>query len=101
MLKLRELVLLFIIFFITNNAFGIVKIKYKINDEIITNIDILNEKKYLTFLRPNLKKLSNEEISAITTNSLIREIIKKKEIDRIFKNKDNLNFIEDVKKKSF
>ena len=55
MLKFKELILLLIIFFITNNAFGIVKIKYKINDEIITNIDILNEKKYLTFLRPNLK----------------------------------------------
>ena len=101
MLKFKELILLLIIFFITNNAFGIVKIKYKINDEIITNIDILNEKKYLTFLRPNLKKLSNEEIDAITTSSLIREIIKKKEIDRIFKNKDNLNFIEDVKKNLF
>ena len=101
MLKFKELILLFAIFFITNNAFGIVKIKYKINDEIITNIDILNEKKYLTFLRPNLKKLSNEEISAITTNSLIREIIKKKEIDRIFKNRDNLNFIQDVKKNLF
>ena len=54
------------------------KIKYKIGDEIITNIDILNEKNYLIFLRPNLKNLKKKEIIKNSENSLIREIIKKK-----------------------
>ena len=55
-----------------------IKIKYKINEEIITNFDVINEKNYLIFLRPNLKDLSNNEILKISEKSLIREIIKKK-----------------------
>ena len=34
-----------------------IKIKYKIDSEIITNIDIQNERNYLLFLRPELNKL--------------------------------------------
>ena len=55
-----------------------VEIKYKIGEQIITNIDILNEKNYLIFLRPDLKNISNKEIIEIAENSLIREIIKKR-----------------------
>ena len=51
------------------------------------------EKKYLIFLRPNLKNLSKAELSNIAENSLIREIIKKKELDRIFKDEENLTDI--------
>ena len=35
-----------------------IKIKYKVGEEIITNVDILDEKNYLIFLRPNLKNIS-------------------------------------------
>ena len=34
----------------------------KVNDEIITNIDIENEKKYLLLLNNKLEKLSEDEI---------------------------------------
>ncbi|MDC3049392.1 hypothetical protein OA168_00380, partial [Candidatus Pelagibacter sp.] len=61
-----------------------IQIKYKIDDEIITNFDILEEKKYLLFLRPNLKNLNTNEINKISEDSLIRDIIKKKEIDKVF-----------------
>ena len=63
-----------------------VNLKYKIGNQIISNIDILNEKNYLLFLRPELKNLPEKEILIISENSLIREIIKKKELDIIFKN---------------
>ena len=56
----------------------------KVNDEIITNIDIENEKKYLLLLNNNLEKLSEDEISNLAKDSLIREKVKKKEIDRLF-----------------
>ena len=69
-----------------------IKIKYKIGDEIITNTDINNEKNYLIFLRPDLRNLSNDEILKISQNSLIREIIKKKEIKRVFKDLNNKLF---------
>ena len=35
-------------------------------------------KKYLIFLRPNLKSISDKELSQIAKNSLIREIVKKR-----------------------
>ena len=78
-------------------AYSKIQIKYKIDNEIITNLDILEEKKYLIFLRPNLKNLSKVELSNIAENSLIREIIKKKELDRIFKDEENLKFVEEIK----
>ena len=56
----------------------------KVNNEIITNIDIENEKKYLILLNSNLNQLSEKEIFNLAKNSLIREKIKKKETDRLF-----------------
>ena len=56
----------------------------KVNNEIITNFDIENEKKYLLLLNNNLNKLSEGEFYDLAKNSLIREKIKKKEIDRLF-----------------
>ena len=56
----------------------------KVNNEIITNIDIENEKKYLLLLNNNLEKLSEDEILNLAKNSLIREKVKKKEINRLF-----------------
>ena len=52
----------------------------KVNDEIITNIDIQNEQKYLLLLNNNLNKLKEKEIFDLAKNSLIREKIKEKEV---------------------
>lgn len=78
-----------------------IDIKYKIDNEIITNLDILDEKKYLIFLRPNLKNLSEIEISNIAENSIVREKIKNKELKRIFKDEENIKFINEIKKNLF
>jgi len=101
MIKLNIIFCIFISFIITNTCFSKIEIKYKINNNIITNVDILNERNYLIFLRPNLKDLSDEEIIKISENSLIRELIKKKEIDRIFKNIDKNSLNEEIKKNLF
>ena len=53
----------------------------KVNQEIITNIDLEFEK-YLTSLNPNLKKLDQDRISEYAKNSLINEKIKKIEIEK-------------------
>ena len=82
-------------------AYSKIEIKYKIDNEIITNLDILEEKKYLIFLRPNLKNLSEFELSNIAENSLVRDVIKKKELVRIFKDEENLKFISEIKKNLF
>ena len=94
-------VLVFLFLLQSNVLKASIKIKYKIGDEIITNTDINNEKNYLIFLRPDLRNLSNDEILKISQNSLIREIIKKKEIKRVFKDLNNELIINEVKKKFF
>lgn len=101
MKKLNLLIFFFLIFTISVNSYSQIKIRYKISDEIVTNIDILNEKNYLIFLRPGLEKLSNSELIKIAENSLIREIIKKKELNKIFGSIDKLGSEDEIKKKLF
>ena len=100
--RILALSILVFLFLLQNNVLkASIKIKYKIGDDIITNTDINNEKNYLIFLRPDLRNLSNDEILKISQNSLIREIIKKKEIKRVFKDLNNELIISEVKKKLF
>lgn len=101
MKKFKVCIITFIIFLFPNLVKAKVEIKYKIGEQIITNIDILNEKNYLIFLRPDLKNISNKEIIEIAENSLIREIIKKKELGKIFKIDDTSKFLQEVKKNLF
>ena len=76
------------------------KILFKINNEIISTIDIFNEISYLKLLNPNIKNLNQNNLYEIAKKSLIREHIKKIEL---LKNNINLNIDEDqldqVKKK--
>ncbi len=99
MLKVHFLIF-FLIFFKSSVSFSQIQIKYKIGEEIITNVDILNERKYLIFLRPGLKELPESEITKISTNSLIKEIIKKKELKKIFKDIEKKDYRE-IKKNLF
>ena len=94
------LLLIFIIFF-TNSSNSQIQIKYKIGDEIITNIDILNERNYLIFLRPKLGDLPDNEINKISKNSLIKEIIKKKELKKVFKKTNDIKYIDKIKQNLF
>ena len=67
------------------------KILYKINNQIITNIDLENEKKFLLFLNPNLNNLSDQQIKSISQNSLTNRKIKEIELDKFFDlNDENL-----------
>ena len=86
---IKFIIIFVILIFISNLSKANIKIKYKIDDQIITNIDILNEKNYLIFIRPSLQNLPIEEIIKISENSLIKDIIKKKEINKTFKDINN------------
>ena len=85
----------FVSLLINNYVFAVdsVELKKKINNEILTNLDIIKETNYLTALNTNLKKLSDNEIYEIAEESLIRETIKKSEIQKFF----NLADFEDEK----
>ena len=85
MIKLKFILIILIFFINIKNIYAnSVKIIVKVENEIITNIDIENEKKYLIFLNPKLKELDNSRIDNIAKNSLINEIINKKEIKKFF-----------------
>lgn len=100
-IKLKVIFFSIFLIFVTAKSNAQVTIKYKVNNQIITNIDIIEEKSYLIFLRPELKKLSDDELIKISANSLIRKVIKKKELDFIFKNLNNLMYIEEIKNNLF
>ncbi len=99
MKKLKLIMCILFLLKSVNFSYAEFKIKYKIDEDIITNYDIYNERNYLIFLRPNLKELSDKEILELSKNSLIREIIKKKELNRIFKNLPNDDLMTDMKSK--
>ena len=96
--------ILICLFFFTFKLYAFnsnIDIKFKIGDEIITNIDIQDEENYLIFLRPKLSSLPKKELIKISENSLIKEIIKKKELKRVFKNIEDKGLKEDIKKSIF
>ena len=57
----------------------------KVNQEIITNLDVDFEERYLVSLNPSLKKLDQNRIFEYAKNSLINEKIKKIEIEQRFR----------------
>ena len=71
------------------------KIILKIDNEIITSLDVKKEARYLIALNPNTKNLSKDQIYLISKNSLVREKIKKKEI---LKNFEIINIEQDILK---
>lgn len=75
-----------------------VRIQVKVNNKIITNIDIDQEKRYLTFLNPKLKDLTKEKSNEIAKNSLVTEIIKKEELKKFVKFNQNSNLINIIEK---
>lgn len=101
MARFNLLIIFLLVFFINFNVQADIKIKFKVGEDIITNIDILKEKNYLIFFRPDLSKLNEKDIIKISENSLIRELIKKKELDKIFKDTNNQEFIDSLKKNLF
>ena len=86
-LKFKKSILLLYFFLLSENLSSLEnKIIFKIDNEIITHIDVENEKNYLIALNPNLKKLKYNEIIEVTKKSVVREKIKRIEISNRFKN---------------
>ena len=61
------------------------KILFRVNNEIITSIDILKEIKYLGIINKDLKKTTNNQAFEIVKRSLIREKIKEIELKKVLK----------------
>ncbi len=61
------------------------KILFKINNNIITTVDVLNEIKYLKLLNKNFKNLEQDKIYKIAKNSAIKDMIKENHLKKFFK----------------
>jgi len=68
----------------------------KISNEIITNYDVKKETSYLKILNPNLSNLDDKKIFKIGKNSLLNELIKKKELEKFFDFNKKNTFLEQV-----
>ncbi len=75
-----------------------VKILFKIDNEIITNIDIEKEKRYLIALNNKLSELPSLQLDNIAKDSLIKEIVKKKELKKFFDIKETNEYSEKIAK---
>ena len=85
MIKIKKIFILIICISISGYVLAEeILIKAKVENEIITNIDITNEVKYLTFLNPKLIELEKLKLNDLARDSIINDFIKKKELEKKF-----------------
>ena len=97
---IKHIKIIILLFFLINSkGFALENnIILKINNDIITSIDIFNEIKKIKFFNNNLAEIDNEEIYDIALQSLIRNRVKKIEVLKNVKslevqNEDYLNLL--------
>ena len=78
--KLVFLITIIILFFQSSIFSFENKILLKIDNEIITSVDVLNEMNFLKIVNKKINEISEQEIYQISINSLIKEKIKKIEV---------------------
>ena len=86
-MNLKIFLILIFFFIIKNNqllAIEEVKIILKVENEIITNVDLLNEKNYLIALNNEILNLPEKKFLLLAKNSIVKEKIKKNEINKYF-----------------
>jgi len=86
MIRIKLGIIIFLLIFITFKTYSTenVFVAYKVNDQIITNIDIKNESKYLMALNNQLRNLTDKKILEIAKESIIKEKIKEIELLKYF-----------------
>jgi len=89
-IKMNKIYYFLIIIFFSVNI-SEYKIILKLDNEIITNIDVYNEIKFLKIFNPNINKLSENEIFELSKNSLIKQKIKIRETKKFFSVSESSN----------
>ena len=80
---LKKLSIFLIILFYSLNVYSLEnRILVKVNNTIITSVDIFKETQYLIAINKDMEKLSKNKIFDIAKNSLIRKTIKQNEISK-------------------
>jgi peptidyl-prolyl cis-trans isomerase SurA len=99
MFKKKKLIFLGLIFLIFNTSANTLenKILLKIENQIITSLDVNNEYKYLVALNPTFKDSKKDDVIELSKRSVLQEKIKKIEIDKNFNNpKIPQKFLEQI-----
>ena len=97
--------LIFLVLLINLNGVNLlsneVRIIKKINNQLITNIDIEIESAYLIALNDQYKELTKEKMLAYAEQSLIKEIIKKSELVKYFDLEEKQELVSEYIKKIY
>jgi len=105
MIKYLKISIIAFLLMLTNGLTIENKIILKVDNKIITTLDIFNEIKHLKFFNKSVNQLDDEEIYNLAIQSITKHEIKKNEIFKIFKsfemqNKDYFNELIENKYKS-
>ena len=94
----RIIFLVLVIFFKNTLLFAQEKIFISVfvNNKAITNVDIINEAKYLTALNPKIKDLDKKKILKIAEESIIREKIKEDELSKFINLEESSDLLNNI-----
>ena len=97
-------IIIFINFFFNSSVYSFESyVVLKVNNKIVTNIDISNEYRYLIALNTDLQNVDKKKVLSIAKDSILREKIKEDELLKYFdlsvENKYIDNILENFYKK--
>ena len=98
--KIFNFFIIYLLFYFNSVAYSS-KSSYiilKIDNKIITNTDIENERKYLLAINENLITLSDSQIFELSKDSLIREKIKRNELEKYYDTSTYNEYLDDIVK---
>ena len=100
--KIKVISILILLIFINSKSYSKENlfIIYTVNDELITSIDVKKESIYLVALNNQLKNLNKKKILEIAEESILRETIKRIELNKFFDLIANTALINQLKIKS-
>ena len=78
-------IIIFINFFFNSSVYSFESyVVLKVNNKIVTNIDISNEYRYLIALNTDLQNVDKKKVLSIAKDSILREKIKEDELLKYF-----------------
>ena len=96
---MQKVLIFFSILILSFNNLSIaneIKILYKLENEIITNQDVIEELNYLLSLNNNLKSLEKNKLNQIAISSIIKEKIKYLELKKYFKIDEDTKEVDEI-----
>jgi peptidyl-prolyl cis-trans isomerase SurA len=96
--KLSNYFVVFILIILTTsvNSKNNIKIIFDVENDIITNVDIKNEYKYLLIINESFSKLNEQQGLEIAKNNAIKEKVRRNEIKKRYKLNENYELIDNI-----